>query len=131
MADLSIILSGLKQNSSNCSYILSSFFITSRSSEHKSKIEQQLKCMVKSRLCMLFCIRCIVRAQLTWFLAKTVITYKYAIIILECITNSLNTFVKMHPKSMFNQQLLLIISDDVIKCFKIIMHNKTQKIIIK
>lgn len=46
--------------------------------EHWSKtIEQQLKCMVKCRLCMLFCIRCIVGAQLTWSSAKTVITYKY------------------------------------------------------
>lgn len=102
--------------------------------EHWSKtIEQQLKCMVKCRLCMLFCIRCIVGAQLTWSLAKTVITYKYGYaIILERVTNSLNTLVKMHPKSMFEQQLLLIISYTlIIKCFEIlddlIMHNKTKK----
>lgn len=60
------------------------------------------------------------------------IQIQYAII-LERVTNSLNTLVKMHPKSMFEQQLLLIISYTlIIKCFEIlddlIMHNKTKKI---
>lgn len=75
------------------------------------------------------------RSTADMIFGKDSYTYKYSYaIILERVTNSLNTLVKMHPKSMFEQQLLLIISYTlIIKCFEIlddlIMHNKTKKIL--